>query len=57
MSKSKSKVRKGKARIGIKISGDGGRGRGWEGDEHEINHELGWMCVSKIFEIIKFMIK
>ena len=41
---SKSKVTKGKGRggedrIGIKISGDGGRGKGWEGDEHEINHE------------------
>ena len=54
---SKSKVRKGKARTGIKISGDGGRGKGWKGDEHEINRELGWMCVSKIIEIMKFMIK
>ena len=59
---SKSKVKKGKereeeARIGIKISGDGGRGKGWEGDEYEINRQLGWTRVSIIFEIIKFMIK
>ena len=59
---SQSRVRKGKGRggedrIGIKIRGDGGRGKGWKGDEHEINRQLGWTCVSKIFEIIKFMIK
>ena len=51
------KEREGEDRIGIKVSGDGGRGKGWKGDEHEINRELGWMCVSKIFEIMKFMIK
>ena len=51
------KEREGKGRIGIKIRGDGGQGKGWKGDENEINRELGWMCVSEIFEIIKFMIK
>ena len=51
------KGREGEAKTGIKISGDGGRGKGWEGDENEINRELGWMCVSIIFEIMKFMIK
>ena len=51
------KEREGEARIGIKIRGNGGRGKGWIGDENEINRQLGWTCVSIIFEIIKFMIK